>query len=90
MYQGIQFLNEEQESLITDYWKANIGRSDDLDLMHRDLLRKHCSHIARWLVQAREGDIYTIDKSTGKNESACEIYFSLYVSCQGLRYSLQT
>ena len=65
MYKGIPYLNAEQEQLITKYWKANIGRSDALDIMHRDVLRKHSANIARWLVQAREGDIYTADKSTG-------------------------
>ena len=65
MYKGIPYLNAEQEQLVTKYWKANIGRSDALDIMHRDVLRKHSANIARWLVQAREGDIYTADKSTG-------------------------
>lgn len=66
MYHGIPYLNDEQEILIRKYLTANIGRSDDLDLIHKDLLRMHCSKVARWLVQAREGDIYTVDKSGGK------------------------
>lgn len=65
MYEGIPFLNGMQEEWARSYWKSNVGASMDLDTTHRDLLRTYCSQIARWSVQARDGDIFTIEKNSG-------------------------
>lgn len=65
-YDGIPYLNKEQEELVTRFWKTNVGASEEVDIIHRDQVRKYCAQIARWLVQAREGDIFTLDKSSGK------------------------
>lgn len=48
------------------YYASNasaLGHVDDTQ--QRELIRRYCSAIARWLVQARDGDVYTHDKSTG-------------------------
>lgn len=65
MYEGIPFLNQRQENSVRNYWKNNIGTSLDLADVHRDLLRGYCSKIARWSVQARDGDIFTLEKNSG-------------------------
>lgn len=64
-YEGIPYMNQLQEKNLRQYWKANIGVSNDLDNDHRDALRSYCSVIARWLVQARDGDIFTLEKGSG-------------------------
>lgn len=82
-YDGIPYLNHEQEEFVKQHWKHNavLSTAGEMDFCQRDLLRKYCSVIARWLVQAREGDIYTYDKSAGNHSHPfLSVYLSVYLA----------
>jgi len=69
-HEGIPYLNGEQERLLQNYFLRNVAVGGDAEVLHRNLVRKYCSRIARWLVQARDGDVFTYDKTAGKHEDA--------------------
>ena len=66
LYEGIPFLNRKQKETARRFWSNHTGIANDFDNLHRDLMRRYCQTVAKWLVQARDGDIFTLEKCSGK------------------------
>ncbi|KAF6020028.1 PNLDC1 [Bugula neritina] len=69
---SVQFLTQYKfdfnKMMYEDYLRANSGFSSNLTDAHQALLRKYCSKIARWLIHAKEDDVFTLEKHLDDGE----------------------
>ncbi|XP_067928512.1 poly(A)-specific ribonuclease PNLDC1-like [Watersipora subatra] len=64
LYEGIPFVNQSQKVRMENYWTRHTSGRQELTDTQKNILRGYSVRLTRWLVQARDGDIFTLDKTS--------------------------